>query len=328
MGAIKTCYHVGKMMQRFFFSTLRIYVWAALHLFFRKIKVSGKSEVPRGAVLFTPNHQNAFMDALLVVCSSGRYTHFLARADIFQKGWAKMLLRLINMIPIYRTRDGWQSLTQNQQTFEACAQLLQKEEAVVIFPEGNHGSARRLRPLSKGFTRVAFEALRTNPHLSLYIVPVGLNYLSPTAARSDVHIVYGAAINANQFFKMGEQQGAQKLREALSESLKSIITHLPEEKDFLKEEWQGKAVDFLQPQKINAWIANPSLALPLQLPTPDVFGAALRMLFFPLILLWRRWDAKIKDRVFVASMKFAYAIAQSMMLGLMFFAAIWFWWHR
>ncbi|MCZ8069714.1 MAG: 1-acyl-sn-glycerol-3-phosphate acyltransferase [Bacteroidota bacterium] len=307
MGTIKTCYGVGKMMQRFFFSALRIYVWAALHIFFRRIKVSGKREVPRGAVLFTPNHQNAFMDALLVVCSSGRYTHFLARADIFKKAWAKMLLRWINMIPIYRTRDGWQSLTQNQKTFEACAHLLQQEEAVVIFPEGNHGSARRLRPLSKGFTRVAFEALRTDPNLPLYIVPVGLNYSSPTAARGDVHIVYGAALNVNQFFKMGEQQGAQKLREVLSGALKSIITHLPEEKDLLQEEWRGKPVDFLQPQKVNAWIAQPTLPLPLQPSTPDLFGAMLRMPLFPLILLWRRWDAKIKDRVFVASLKFVFA---------------------
>lgn len=315
-------------MQRFFSSALRIYVWAALHLFFRKIKVSGKSEVPRGAVLFTPNHQNAFMDALLVVCSTGRYTHFLARADIFKKAWAKMLLRWINMIPIYRTRDGWQSLNQNQQTFEACAHLLQKGEAVVIFPEGNHGSARRLRPLSKGFTRVAFEALRTDPNLPLYIVPVGLNYSNPTVARSDVHIVYGAALNVNQFFKMGEQQGAQKLREVLSGALKAIITHLPEEKDLLREEWRGKPVDFLQSQKVNAWIAQPTLPLPLQPSTPDLFGAMLRMPLFPLILLWRRWDAKIKHRVFVASLKFTYSFVASFVFCLVVFFVLWWWYNR
>ncbi|MFM8914423.1 MAG: 1-acyl-sn-glycerol-3-phosphate acyltransferase, partial [Flammeovirgaceae bacterium] len=217
------------------------------------------------------------------------------------------LLHLVNIIPIYRVRDGWQSLTQNQETFEACARLLQQQEALVIFPEGNHGGARRLRPLSKGFTRVAFEALRANPNLPLHIVPVGLNYSHPTLARSEVHIIYGAPLNANHFFEMGEQRGAQALREALSESLQSLITHLPEERKFLEEYWKDKPVDFLDPQPINAWIANPSLSLPLRASVPDIVGKCLRVLLFPLVLTWRAFDRKIKDRVFVASLKFSFA---------------------
>lgn len=295
------------MIHRFFFDLLRVYVWAGLHVFYRHIKITGARQVPTGAVLFTANHQNAFMDALLVVCSSGRYTHFLARADIFKKGWAKMLLWSINILPVYRVRDGWQSLGQNHSSFQACARVLQKQQAVVIFPEGNHGSARYLRPLSKGFTRVAFEALRVNPRLPLHIVPVGLNYSHPTAARSAVHVIYGTALNANQFFEMGEVQGAKALREALRQALQPLITHLPEEKKSLEARWKDRPVDFLQPGEVNAWIGDQAMPLPMRAPTPDAAGMLLRTLFLPFVLVWYAWDAKIKDRVFVASLKFAYA---------------------
>lgn len=294
-------------MQRLFFRFLRAYVWAALHVFYRHIRVSGTEKIPAGAVLFTANHQNAFMDALLMVCSSGRYTHFLARADIFRNRWARALLQLINLIPIYRLRDGWQSLAQNRETFELCTSILAKQEPVVIFPEGNHGSARRLRPLSKGFTRVAFETLRSYPALPLYIVPVGLNYTAPQYARSAVHVIYGAPLLANPFFEMGETRGAHELREALSAALKKLITHVPEHQEAVAATLAQQPVDYLEPEKINAWIANPELPLPLAKPSRDPIGTLWRVLLFPVMLLWRPWDARIKDRVFVASLKFAFA---------------------
>jgi 1-acyl-sn-glycerol-3-phosphate acyltransferase len=314
VGTVEAGYGAGKMMQRLFFAALRAYVWGALRIFYRHIRVSGLRHIPEGAVLFTANHQNAFMDALLIVCSSGRYTHFLARADIFKKSWAKKLLQLINIIPIYRIRDGWQSLAQNQQTFDACSQILHQREPIVIFPEGNHGSARRLRPLSKGFTRVAFEALRAQPNLPLHIVPVGLNYSEPQRARSAVHIIYGTPLLANPYFEKGEQAGAQALRADLSSALQKLITHVPEERADVAAVLAQDKVDYLEPEKINAWIANPQLPLPVQQPTADIFGSLLRAIFFPVILAWARWDGRIEDRVFVASLKFAFAFAVATVL--------------
>jgi 1-acyl-sn-glycerol-3-phosphate acyltransferase len=302
------------MMQRIFFSALRACVWAALHVFYRQIRVSGRERIPTGALLFTANHQNAFMDALLIVCSSRRYTHFLARADIFKKAWAKKILQLINIVPIYRIRDGWQSLAQNQQTFEICTRILNQQEPIVIFPEGNHGSARRLRPLSKGFTRVAFEALRANPEMPLHIVPVGLNYTNPQRARSAVHIIYGSPLLANPYFALGEQRGAQALRDDLSLGLQKIITHIPEEKSALVTELEQQQVDFMEPQQINAWVANQRESLPIGYDTPDLVGGILRIVFIPVVMAWARFDRGIKDRVFVASLKFAFAFGVTTVL--------------
>ena len=297
------------MIQRIFFNTFRACVWAALHVFYRQIRVSGLTRVPQGPVLFAVNHQNAFMDALLVVCSSGRYVHFLARADIFKKKWARRLLRYINMIPIYRMRDGWQSLTKNQQTFELCSQVLEKQHSILIFPEGNHSSARRLRPLSKGFTRVAFELLRVNPTAQLHVIPVGLNYTDAPSARSAVHIIYGDPLSANHFFKLGEQQAALALRKAVGESLQKLITHIPEGDARVESELNSQPVDYLEPEKINAWIADKSIPLPLHGQSRDWAGFVFRIFLFPVIVMWRLIDKKIDDRVFVASLKFAFVFA-------------------
>lgn len=315
------------MMQRILFSWLRTYVWCALHVFYRQIRVSGVSHVPQGAVIFAGNHQNALLDALLIVCSSRRYTHFVARADIFSNRWVKKLLHAINMMPIYRIRDGWQSLTQNEGTFKACTRILQAQEPIVIFPEGNHGSARRLRRLSKGFTRLAFEALRQTPDLPVYIVPVGLNYTRPREARSAVHIIYGPALLANPYYQLGEPRGAHALREALGEAMQKLITHLPESRAELAATLNDRPVNFLEPETVNAWIANPQLPLPLLKSRPDFVGVCWRVLLFPAVLAWKKWNGRIKDRVFVASFKFAVALVAGTLLlaGAMIAAVVYAW---
>ena len=46
---------------------VRLIVRGTLKLYFRKIKVEGLKHIPTtGPVLFTVNHQNAFLDALLL----------------------------------------------------------------------------------------------------------------------------------------------------------------------------------------------------------------------------------------------------------------------
>ena len=187
-------------MKRILYLILRAYVWFQLKIYFSSLIVEGREHIPKkGAVLFTANHQNAFLDALLLVSHNGRKTHFVARAEVFKKPIFKWLLSLINMMPIYRIRDGWQSLQHNEAIFRACYEILGKKETLLIFPEGNHGFDRRLRPLSKGFTRIAFGAMTEHPDLELQIVPLGINYEKHQAFRSKVRIRYGPALDARPF---------------------------------------------------------------------------------------------------------------------------------
>ncbi len=258
------------------------------------------------------------MDALLIVCFNSHFTHFLTRADIFKKPFTRWILTTLNMVPIYRIRDGWQSLSENLKTFEACYQIFTKNEAVVIFPEGNHGGQRRLRPLSKGFARIAFEALQKNPELKISIVPVGLNYSDHKAFRGSVSIYFGKPILANDYFKENLPSGAGQLRDDLSFQLKQLITHVEnaDEYNSIIQKLENSTPDFLDPVKTNLAISKIENGEELPTGSPLIkknyspgllHYLALLINFIPL-MLWKKINNEIKDPVFTTSLKFGVGI--------------------
>ena len=73
-------------------------------------------------------------------------------------------------MPIYRIRDGVQQLGKNQEIFEQCFSILNKQKALMIFPEGSHNRKRTIRPLSKGFTRILYGTLEKYLELNLLLL--------------------------------------------------------------------------------------------------------------------------------------------------------------
>jgi 1-acyl-sn-glycerol-3-phosphate acyltransferase len=135
------------------------FVRPALYLFYRKVDVIGAKDVPNeGSVIFTPNHQNALMDALSVICTKNRQPVFVARADIFKKPFIIAILHFLRILPIFRKRDGGNSSDNNQETFDLIMTVLKNRQAVGIMPEGNHNDIKRLRMLQKGIFRMAMQA--------------------------------------------------------------------------------------------------------------------------------------------------------------------------
>ncbi|CAN5301444.1 hypothetical protein BH10BAC4_BH10BAC4_09280 [soil metagenome] len=306
-------------MQSLWYIFLRLYVRWGLHFFFRKIILHGRENIPAGPVIFAANHQNAFLDALMIVCFNSHRTHFLARADIFQKTILRWLLSTLNMIPIYRIRDGWHSLNENQKTFDSCYRLFTHNDAVVIFPEGNHGNMRRLRHLSKGFTRIAFDSLQKNPDLNISIVPVGLNYSDHQAFRGSVSVYFGKPITAMDYFKEPYPVEAGHLRDELSLRLRNLTTHIEntEQYSVILSKLEKVDSDFLNPTQTNERVAilerGESISInPSQNRAPSLLS---RCLHFPVLLinlipliLWWKIRLGIKDPVFVASLKFGFGI--------------------
>jgi len=307
------------MIQWIWYHSLRLYVWCGLHYYFKEITVCGKENIPNGSVIFAVNHQNALLDALLIVCPNSYFTHFLTRADIFKKPFLRWLLSTFKMLPVYRLRDGWQTLGENQNTFDTCSEIFRQQGAVGIFPEGNHGAQRRIRPLSKGFTRLVFDALQKYPTLKINIVPVGLNFSAHQSFRSSVSIYYGTPILANNYFNDPLPAEAIRLRNDLSDRLKKLTTHVEDtsQYDEIIQKLEITNPNYLDPIETNQRIAKIEKGEALPISQIEKSGSSLLVklihflsvtINFPPLMAWKKIKKGIKDPVFVASVKFGFGV--------------------
>lgn len=245
------------------------------------------------------------------------------------------------MIPIYRIRDGRETLIKNDAIFNICAQQLDRGEAIVMFPEGNHGLQRSVRPLSKGFTRVVFRALEQSPDLDIHIVPVGLNYIHAERFPDSAAVYYGKPIAVHSLIdKHDLVKSTANLKEAVAASLKTLTTHISPavHYDEINNYLKAKGVDFLEPKKCNRLIASWSAtgarkgALKNQkVKSSAVFRYILLFLNLPVILSWR-WFVypKVPEAEFIGTFRFAASICFFLlyysMLFLLFFAVVNVWW--
>ena len=75
----------GIHKRNFIYYNIYPYVRAFFFHFYGKVQVKGLENIPKDQpVIFAPNHQNALMDALIVLFASPQDVVFLARADIFK----------------------------------------------------------------------------------------------------------------------------------------------------------------------------------------------------------------------------------------------------
>lgn len=215
-----------------FYKCFRLFTKITLTLYFKKIRIEGLENVPKDKpLLVTPNHQNAFMDALLVGAFIPRDLNYLTRSDVFNK-WSSPLLRSIHMMPIYRIRDGYSKLSMNDAIFETCKDIFEGKSSVLIFPEGNHGEWHYLRPLTKGGARLALQS-ENESQLDLHILPVGLNYFNHQAPRSTVVLKFGLPIAVRDYLKTYQAHSASgllQLRDRMSEGMKDTLI-IPNETD-------------------------------------------------------------------------------------------------
>jgi hypothetical protein len=171
------------------------------------------------------------MDALLVTTHFYKTTSFLTRAQAFESKFMDWFLRSLNLLPVYRVRDGMSNIQKNNEIFETCINYLSNNEAVLVFAEANHDLKRRLRPFSKGFTRIAFDAeIKNDWKLDLYVQPVGVNYSDHQNSRNEVRVVFGDPIKVSNYkkeYEEDERSAANTLKNQTSENLKPLIMHVP-----------------------------------------------------------------------------------------------------
>lgn len=306
------------MIKHLWWHILKFYVALGLHMYFRQIRLVGAHYIPRkGPVIFLCNHQNALVDALLMATVQKRAIHSLTRGDIFKKKFIRWLLSTINMVPVYRIRDGWQSLQDNAWTFTYCADVLHRGGCIFLFPEGNHHWQRRLRPLSKGFTRILAETLKKYPTLPLKLVPVGINYTHPQNFGGSVSIYFGPPLEAPPFQEADFQTWASQVRSQVAGAMQSLITHVTPQEEYasLVAKLEAHGADFLRPEQTNRLLekikAHPEAyrAAPVHTPRNTLSKVPVWIFHSLPLVLWHRMKKGIRDHVFLSTAKIGLGIS-------------------
>ena len=187
-------------------------------------------------MILASNHQNAFLDALMIECSARKKSHFLARASAFKNKIALALLSYIRMMPIYRIRDGLGEVKKNDEIIEKCSSILRKGGVINLFPEGNHNLDWRVRSMQRGLARIVFDAAtKDNWQTDIKIVPSGIQYESPTGFRSRVLVRFGKPLSVNKYKEVYEENnraGMDELGKDLEEALKPLVVNLQPASDY------------------------------------------------------------------------------------------------
>jgi 1-acyl-sn-glycerol-3-phosphate acyltransferase len=303
-------------MKQIWLHSVRAYLKLGLFFYFNKIKVVNAKYIPRDKpVLFLSNHQNALLDALLIAIKCGRFSYFLTRAGVFQKPFVSKLLKSLQMLPVYRIRDGWSNLTNNNSVFESCTDLLDQNEAVVIFPEGSHNLNRTVRPLSKGFTRIVLDTLEKYPETDLQLIPVGLNFTNAKDFPDSTSIYFGKPIAAKSFVCDNRNEAVVNLKHKIHSEISKLTTHVPTEN--YKESIQkldALKINYLKPKEVNKHIANnfessENKEISHLNWLRFLLKALLIINIFPPYLIWKFViQPKIKELEFTATFRFAVAI--------------------
>ncbi len=213
-----------------FYWTLWSYLRTVFWFFYRKWQVHGAEHIPKNAaVIYVANHQNAFLDALLLTCNNRTAPWFLTRAGVFNSKFARFLFHKMHMLPVYRFRDGIKGLRNNEITMRQSADLLNQKQTILLFGEGDQDMRWILRNMQKGFARIAWMVQQENNwELPLYIVPVGIQYDHYFDFRSRVLVNYGKSIAIDASYRdMPEREFLTTVVHRVREAVKPLMLDIP-----------------------------------------------------------------------------------------------------
>lgn len=286
-------------------SFMRMLVKIALHWYFRKIIISGKENIPKNRpILLVANHQNALIDPLLLATHTTLNPHFLTRASVFKNTIAAKLLDYIRMLPVYRVRDGFSTIQQNQITFDKTHEVLRENGTVIIFAEGSHSLIRNLRPLSKGFTRIAFGLKEKYPEAIPVILPVALDYSAHMRSGGIVRVTFGKVIPVDM---PAAKSGL--LTKSVEKALKNLVVEIPNENyDEHLANLIENQVDISSSVDVKLFLETGQVPNPVK-QTTGFWNKVMKIFNFPLFELWLWKSKSVKDPVFSSTWKFLIGFA-------------------
>ncbi len=155
---------------------LKFFIRLALSIFCKEVHVKNKHLLDtKGPLFIIANHPNSFLDAIIIGAYYNRRVYFLARGDVFEKKLYRFLLNSLNMIPVYRLREGKAYLHLNDYSIKKSIQLISEGASVLIFIEGVCVNNHALQPFKKGTARILEGLHQINVFPVIHIAGIGYN---------------------------------------------------------------------------------------------------------------------------------------------------------
>ncbi len=200
---------------------------------FNRIEVRGLDRVSWDEpCIVSPNHQNAFLDALLVGMTAPVTLTFPSRASVFGTPF-DWFLEALHMVPIYRRRDGFDKLRQTKDVLAEQRERLRQGRSLVLFSETEHAHTYYLRPLSRGSARLALKTQDGTDDRTVQLVPVGINYYHLCRPGFKVSIIFGEPLRIPEYmerYRDDEAVCVNELRDDLTAAMKACML-VPEKTD-------------------------------------------------------------------------------------------------
>ena len=237
---------MGKIQDgNIFYTILKPFVDYHVRKSFRRYDVIGKENIPQNAAcIFAANHTNTLMDALVLLSMSREKKVFIARGDIFKRPFIAKLMHFVRILPIYRIRDGYKSVKDNNaEIIEKAADVVHDEVKLFLYPEATHRTKHSLRQLSKGIFHIALKANEEFGHEKpVYIIPTGIEYGDYFRYRSTALINIGEPINVTEYVNQHKDENEavimNGLREMLSERMSKLISFIPDNEEDYNAIWE------------------------------------------------------------------------------------------
>jgi glycerol-3-phosphate dehydrogenase (NAD(P)+) len=122
---------------------------AGILIYFR-LRRLGTEHIPDGGVILASNHRS-FLDPFAIGCCLGRPIYFVAKEELFKNPLVGWFLNCLGAFPIRRGAS-------DEESMDTALALLERGQAVVIFPEGTRIRTGSLAQPRRGVGRLALQS--------------------------------------------------------------------------------------------------------------------------------------------------------------------------
>jgi len=195
---------------------------AVIKTFYRRFEVTGHEKIPHGVgIIFCANHANALVDPVVIQAATSKQIHPLARSGLFEMPLLKIMLKLLDAVPIYRAQDPGNKTEKNVDSFVKCYEKLGEDKTIMIFPEGVSHSDPTMRKVNTGAARIALGAKKLNGK-SPVLVPVGLTFSRKGFFRGDLLVQFGEPVIVANEEDANDRESVQAITERVKQGIIKI----------------------------------------------------------------------------------------------------------